>query len=136
LQSLTNLAFHKQFQGGVMRVKGSFLSVVATTSALALLVAAGVMCQKSQSSKTEAPQAGTSTTMPGTGTAMMGGTTMMSDSSMNNAQTSESANYNQTGTATEYYTCSMHPQVHQAKPGKCPICEMSLVFHKADKTSK
>jgi rubrerythrin len=119
-----------------MRVKGSYLSVVATTSALALLVSVGVMCQKSQSSKTETPQAGTSTTMSETGTAMMGGTTMMSDSSMNNAETSESSKYNQTGTATEYYTCTMHPQVHQAKPGKCPICGMNLVFHKADKASK
>lgn len=119
-----------------MRVKGSYLSVVATTGALALLVAAGVMCQKSPSAKTETPQAGTSTTMPGRGTPMMSGNTMMSDSSMNNAKTSESSNYNQTGTATEYYTCAMHPQVHQAKPGKCPICGMNLEFHKVDKTIK
>ncbi|HMC86481.1 MAG TPA: heavy metal-binding domain-containing protein, partial [Chitinophagaceae bacterium] len=26
-----------------------------------------------------------------------------------------------------YYTCSMHPQVHEAKPGKCPICKMELI---------
>jgi rubrerythrin len=25
-----------------------------------------------------------------------------------------------------YYTCAMHPQVHQDKPGKCPICGMTL----------
>lgn len=25
-----------------------------------------------------------------------------------------------------YYTCSMHPQVHEHKPGKCPICGMDL----------
>ncbi len=25
-----------------------------------------------------------------------------------------------------YYTCSMHPQVHQHQPGKCPICGMPL----------
>lgn len=119
-----------------MRVKGPYLSVIATTSALALLVASGVMCQKSPSSKTETPQVGTSTTMPGRSTAMMSGNTTMSDSSMSNAETSESLKYNQTGMATEYYTCTMHPQVHQAKPGKCPICGMNLVFHKADKTSK
>lgn len=108
-----------------MRVKSSYLSVVAATGALSFLVAAGVMCHKSQSAKTETPQAGTSTTMPGTGTPMMGGT-MMSDSSINNAKTSESSNDNQTGTTTEYYTCSMHPQVHRTKPGKCPICEWIL----------
>jgi len=26
-----------------------------------------------------------------------------------------------------YYTCSMHPQVHENKPGKCPICKMELI---------
>ncbi len=25
-----------------------------------------------------------------------------------------------------YYTCSMHPQVHENEPGKCPICHMNL----------
>lgn len=28
------------------------------------------------------------------------------------------------------YTCSMHPQVRLPKPGKCPICQMSLVLAK------
>jgi Cu(I)/Ag(I) efflux system membrane fusion protein len=26
-----------------------------------------------------------------------------------------------------YYTCSMHPSVHENQPGKCPICGMDLV---------
>jgi len=26
-----------------------------------------------------------------------------------------------------YYTCSMHPQVHEDHPGKCPICQMDLI---------
>lgn len=26
-----------------------------------------------------------------------------------------------------YYTCSMHPQVMESKPGKCPICHMDLI---------
>ncbi len=25
-----------------------------------------------------------------------------------------------------FYTCSMHPQIHEKKPGKCPICAMGL----------
>ena len=26
-----------------------------------------------------------------------------------------------------YYTCSMHPQIMEPKPGKCPICGMDLI---------
>ncbi len=26
-----------------------------------------------------------------------------------------------------YYTCSMHPQIMEIKPGKCPICGMTLI---------
>jgi Cu(I)/Ag(I) efflux system membrane fusion protein len=33
-----------------------------------------------------------------------------------------------TDAADGYYTCSMHPQVHSDKPGKCPICGMDLIF--------
>ena len=33
-----------------------------------------------------------------------------------------------------YYTCSMHPQVHQDHPGNCPICGMKLIA--VSKTSK
>jgi len=27
----------------------------------------------------------------------------------------------------QWWTCSMHPQIHQPKPGKCPICFMDLI---------
>lgn len=30
------------------------------------------------------------------------------------------------GTAEASYTCPMHPEVQQAKPGKCPKCGMNL----------
>jgi hypothetical protein len=26
-----------------------------------------------------------------------------------------------------YYTCKMHPQIHQDKPGKCSICGLTLI---------
>lgn len=26
-----------------------------------------------------------------------------------------------------YYTCGMHPDIHESEPGNCPICEMKLV---------
>ena len=28
---------------------------------------------------------------------------------------------------SSYWTCPMHPQVHQDRPGECPICHMRLV---------
>jgi Cu(I)/Ag(I) efflux system membrane fusion protein len=35
-----------------------------------------------------------------------------------------------------HYTCSMHPSVHEPKPGKCPICGMTLVpVKKSEATS-
>ncbi len=33
-----------------------------------------------------------------------------------------------------YYTCSMHPQVHEEHPGNCPVCGMKLIA--VSKTSK
>jgi Cu(I)/Ag(I) efflux system membrane fusion protein len=29
--------------------------------------------------------------------------------------------------AIDHYTCSMHPSVHQAAPGSCPLCGMQLI---------
>ena len=26
-----------------------------------------------------------------------------------------------------FYTCSMHPQIMEENPGKCPICGMTLI---------
>lgn len=34
-----------------------------------------------------------------------------------------------------YYTCSMHPQVMQDKPGNCPICHMELILVKKTNTT-
>lgn len=42
------------------------------------------------------------------------------------AQHSESAAPAQTD-HVQWWTCSMHPQIHQPKPGKCPICFMDLI---------
>src|SRR6266540_170496 len=32
-----------------------------------------------------------------------------------------------TGPAEGEWTCSMHPQVRQSKPGQCPLCGMNLI---------
>lgn len=31
-----------------------------------------------------------------------------------------------------YYTCSMHPQIKEKEPGKCPICYMALTYIEVD----
>lgn len=36
-------------------------------------------------------------------------------------------------TETGYWTCTMHPEIHKAEAGKCPICGMNLVFRKNEK---
>lgn len=33
----------------------------------------------------------------------------------------------QTSSSNAYYTCSMHPQIHESHPGNCPICHMKLI---------
>ena len=37
----------------------------------------------------------------------------------------------ETTSTSPYYTCPMHPQIHEAQPGKCPICGMALVKKEA-----
>jgi rubrerythrin len=77
--------------------------------------------------------------MMSTDSMIMGGNTMMSDSSMRMTGTAGKSMMTDSmskSTMNGYYTCTMHPQVHEAKPGKCPICGMGLVFHKADKIAK
>jgi Cu(I)/Ag(I) efflux system membrane fusion protein len=37
------------------------------------------------------------------------------------------SNHTETEYQNEVYTCSMHPQISEPKPGNCPICGMALV---------
>ncbi|MFH0879884.1 MAG: efflux RND transporter periplasmic adaptor subunit, partial [Lentisphaerota bacterium] len=41
----------------------------------------------------------------------------------------------QTAAKAEIWTCSMHPQIRQPKPGKCPICGMDLILVATDSSS-
>ncbi len=36
----------------------------------------------------------------------------------------------------EYWTCTMHPQVHMDRPGACPICGMDLIKKVADENEQ
>ena len=40
---------------------------------------------------------------------------------------SSKQNRTEKGEGDKVYTCSMHPQIRQNKPGKCPLCGMDLV---------
>jgi hypothetical protein len=42
--------------------------------------------------------------------------------------------HSQTENIETYYTCSMHPQIKEDKPGKCPICHMNLTKIEIDKS--
>ncbi|MBX2962090.1 MAG: efflux RND transporter periplasmic adaptor subunit [Cyclobacteriaceae bacterium] len=39
----------------------------------------------------------------------------------------KSASHDHTSEASTEYTCSMHPQIRQQGPGKCPLCGMDLI---------
>ncbi|MDR0714731.1 MAG: efflux RND transporter periplasmic adaptor subunit [Bacteroidales bacterium] len=39
----------------------------------------------------------------------------------------EARHLNDTDAGEQVWTCSMHPQIRQPKPGKCPICAMNLI---------
>jgi rubrerythrin len=122
-----------------MRVKSFRLSVLSVAGTLILAVFAGVMCQKQKSTQGETPKAAVSSSMMSTDSMMAGGNTMMADSSIKMTGTagmSMMADSISKSPMTDYYTCTMHPQVHEAKPGKCPICGMDLVFKKTVKTKR
>ncbi|MBU0679666.1 MAG: efflux RND transporter periplasmic adaptor subunit [Verrucomicrobia bacterium] len=38
----------------------------------------------------------------------------------------------QPSSSVRFWTCSMHPQIHQPEPGQCPLCGMDLVPVSAD----
>ena len=49
-----------------------------------------------------------------------------------NKNNSSSEHNHSKETVKSYYTCSMHPQIKQDKPGKCPICHMNLTKVEVD----
>jgi len=49
------------------------------------------------------------------------------DAIVNNNQTELHDGHDHANEAPTTWTCSMHPQIKQDKPGKCPICAMDLI---------
>ena len=114
-----------------MKYKGFFVKAVPAACAAGILMLAVVMCQKPQSAKTGAKQAVSNSTM----TANKAVTADTSVKKADSVVMSKKADSVAMATETGYYTCPMHPKIHQAKPGKCPICKMDLVFKKNTKAT-
>ncbi|NUM31525.1 MAG: efflux RND transporter periplasmic adaptor subunit [Bacteroidetes bacterium] len=50
-------------------------------------------------------------------------------------QCTDNSNKSNKSSSNFYYTCPMHPSVVSNSPGSCPVCNMSLVLVKKNKTS-
>ena len=116
-----------------MRFTGLIVKALPAVCAAGIVMSAGMMCQKAKSEKPQAAakQAAVESTMTAT-------KKMTADTSMKKADTVAKTTVKDSAAAVAqagYYTCPMHPKIHQAKPGKCPICGMDLVFKKAAKTT-
>lgn len=44
------------------------------------------------------------------------------------SNSNDHSSHNEEGKKKVVYTCPMHPQIQQSKPGSCPICKMDLVL--------
>jgi rubrerythrin len=108
------------------------LRVLLAVGVLSLMAIGGVMCQKQKSAEQEMPKVAVSSSMPPANSMMTDSSTIMAGSMGKSMVADSISNSPQTG----YYTCPMHLQVHETKPGKCPVCGMSLVFKKAVTTAK
>lgn len=54
------------------------------------------------------------------------------DNANKSSSKNETGHNHETATTKSYYTCSMHPQIKQDGPGKCPICHMNLTKVEVD----
>jgi len=117
-----------------MMSRDNFALVVTSLLVAGLFFLSGVLCQKQKSVNSGMEK-------PAAAAAAQPAVQMVTDSTAKPDETSVSdsmavkatADTDMTPAMADYYTCPMHPQVHRAKPGKCPICGMKLVLRKAKK---
>jgi hypothetical protein len=60
----------------------------------------------------------------------IGGAALLTVRAMAHAGTTRTAAPAPADGGKTIYTCSMHPEVRQDRPGNCPICNMTLVKEK------
>jgi hypothetical protein len=120
---------YQQSIGGFMKLSGFAVKVIPAACAAGIMLSVGVLCQKPKGAETPSARPAVAAAVPAPQPAVAA-----ADTSMKKADSAAMCKKVDTCTkAAEagYYTCPMHPKIHQAKPGKCPICKMDLVFKKA-----
>jgi hypothetical protein len=117
-----------------MQFTGSIVKVVPAVGAVGILLLAGIMCQKPKSGATETVKQAVTATLPEHDSVTMVEKAITADMAVkktDSATVSKEVDTSAATTVAGYYTCPMHPQIRQAKPGKCPLCGMALEFKKA-----
>ena len=105
-----------------MKLSRKWISVVPMACVAAFLMSATIGCQQNDAKKAPVDSKqleSQSAPKPETVTAA-------ADTSMKGLKMPGDAE-------TGYWTCTMHPEIHQSQPGNCPKCGMTLVFKKTDK---
>lgn len=60
------------------------------------------------------------------------GADMKTGTSMKNMDMKMKSDTSTQTAANGFWTCSMHPEIHEAGPGSCPKCGMKLIYKKSD----
>ena len=118
-----------------MMSRDNFALVVTSLLVAGLVFLSGPLCQKQKNMNSETEKPASAAMQPASQT--------ITDSMAKPDETSVSdsmamkatADTDMTPATADYYTCPMHPQVHRAKPGKCPICGMKLVLRRVSKVT-
>jgi hypothetical protein len=104
-----------------MRFTKMLVKIVPMTFAVAMLMLGAVMCQSTKSNKADTIEKSTDVTVD----------TSVKKMDMKNIKTAGDTLAKAADAG--YWTCTMHPEIHKAESGNCPICGMKLVFKKSDK---
>jgi Cu(I)/Ag(I) efflux system membrane fusion protein len=66
---------------------------------------------------------------------LLAGGVFLGWSLFSNPENHEESVHNHAEIEPQVWTCSMHPQIRQDKPGKCPLCAMDLILLKTSGTA-
>lgn len=100
-----------------MHLSRIWISVVPTACVAAILMSAIMGCQQNEAKKAAVDSK------------------QLEPQTVPKTETGAAADANAPASDPEagYWTCTMHPEIHQSQPGNCPKCGMTLVFKKTDK---